>query len=209
MRVAIIGSGNVGTSVARGFKGLGHDVTVSDVSREGLEALSEKVGVATTESNSDAVEAADLVVLAVPFGVVGDVVEEISGDLRGKIVIDVTNPLKNDLSGLATNGRSGAEIVQEKAPEAKVVKAFNTVFASNQATPEVDGTQLDGFIAGDDQDAKDTVGEILARIGYRPIDVGGLSFARYLEGMAFLNIRLNAVNGWSWQSGWKLVGPTG
>lgn len=208
MKVAIIGSGNVGTSVARGFRGIGHEVTVADVSREGLEAVAQKVDVATTESNSEAVKDADVVVLAVPFGVVAGVASEISHELGGKIVIDVTNPLKSDLSGLDTDGRSAAEIVQENAPEARVVKAFNTVFAANQAEPEVDGIQLDGFVAADDADAKKEVEGLLEKIGYRAVDVGPLSAARYLEGMAFLNIALNARNGWSWQSGWKLVGPT-
>lgn len=87
------------------------------------------------------------------------------------------------------------------------MKAFNTVLAVNQADPVVDGVQLDGFVAGDDVDAKKTVIELLEQIGYRPIDVGPLSASRYLEAMAFLNIRLNAVNGWSWRSAWKLVGP--
>lgn len=208
MKVAIIGSGNVGTSIARGFRGLGHEVTVADVAPEGLEAISAKVDVTTTESSSEAVDGADFVVLAVPFGAVGDLASDLSDELDGKVVIDVTNPLKGDLSGLEVHGRSAAEIVQERAPKAKVVKAFNTVFASNQADPDVDGIQLDGFVAGDDADSKKKVAEVLEGIGYRPIDVGPLSAATYLEGMAFLNIALNATNGWSWQSGWKLVGPT-
>lgn len=83
------------------------------------------------------------------------------------------------------------------------------MFAANQASPEIDGTPLDGYIAGDDEAAKRTVAELLGAIGYRPIDVGGLSAARALQHMAFLNITLNARNGWPWRSGWKLVGPTG
>ena len=63
-------------------------------------------------------------------------------------------------------------------------------------------------MAGDDADAKATVSDLLSQVGFRPIDVGGLTAARYLEGMAYLNIALNARNGWSWRSGWKLVGPT-
>jgi hypothetical protein len=115
--------------------------------------------------------------------------------------------LAPDLSGLTTNGTSGAELVARAAPQARVVKAFNTVFAGNQATAVIDGTQLDGFVAGDDPDAKQTVMDLLATIGFRPIDAGPLSVSRYLEGMGFINIALNARNDWSWQSGWKLVGP--
>ena len=122
-------------------------------------------------------------------------------------MVDATNPLTADSSRLTVTDRSAAEMLQEQLPSARVVKAFNTVFASKQAAPEVDGTQLDGFYAGDDQAAKARVRDWLAAIGYRPIDAGNLSAARALEHMAFLNISLNARNGWSWQSGWKLVGP--
>jgi predicted dinucleotide-binding enzyme len=89
-----------------------------------------------------------------------------------------------------------------------VVKAFNTVFASRLNDPVLDGVPLDGFYAGDDAGAKQVVAELLARMGLRPIDTGELLTARALELMAFLNVSLNARNGWSWQSGWKLLGPT-
>ena len=208
MKFAIIGSGNVGTSVARGVTAAGHDVTVADPSQEGLTAIAEQAPVQTTTSNREAVTGADAVVLAVPFDAVEGLAADLRDELAGKIVIDVTNPLAPDLSGLSTNGLSAAELVQKAAPDARVVKAFNTVLAANQADPSVDGTQLDGFVASDDDDAKQAVLGLLDEIGFRSIDVGPLSSARYLEGMAFLNIALNATNGWAWGTGWKLVGPT-
>ena len=180
---------------------------VAGESNESLETVAQSLPVQTTTSNADAVAGADTVVLAVPFGAVQGIAADLAGDLAGKIVIDVTNPLNDDLSGLSTNGQSAAELVQQAAPQARVVKAFNTVLAANQADPSVDGTQLDGFVAGDDEEAKAVVVEVLGKVGYRPIDVGPLAAARYLEGMAFLNIALNARNGWGWQTGWKLVGP--
>jgi 8-hydroxy-5-deazaflavin:NADPH oxidoreductase len=208
MKIAIIGAGNVGTAVARGVTGAGHDVVVADPSDEGLAAIADKAPVQTTTSNHEAVTGADAVVLAVPFDAAPGIAAELRTDLAGKIVIDVTNPLAPDLSGLSTNGSSAAELVQQAAPDARVVKAFNTVLAANQADPSVEETQLDGFVASDDDEAKQTVLGVLEQIGFRPIDVGPLSAARYLEGMAFLNIALNAHNGWSWGTGWKLVGPT-
>lgn len=208
MKLTIIGSGNVGSAIARAAKKTGNEVRVADVSVENLKSLGDELGVDTSTSTLDALNGADAVVLAVPFGAVQDVAAEIAPDVEDRIVIDVTNPLKDDLSGLATDGGSAAELVQKQMPKAKVVKAFNTVLASNQDKGEVDGVQLDGFVAGDDAEAKKTVSYFLEEIGYRPIDVGPLSSARYLEGMAFLNIALNATNGWSWQSGWKLVGPS-
>lgn len=206
MKVAIIGSGNVGTAVARAFTSTGNDVVVADVAEDSLAKVAQVAPVQTTTSNTEAVAGADAVVLAVPFGLVEQIAGDLRNELAGKIVIDVTNPLADDLSGLSTTGTSAAELVQQAAPEARVVKAFNTVLAANQAEPQVEGVQLDGFVAGDDEDAKATVLSALGDAGYRPIDVGPLAAARYLEGMAFLNIALNARNGWSWTSGWKLVG---
>lgn len=209
MKITIIGSGNVGSAIARASKRAGHEVTVSDPSSQSLAALGGELGVETSTSNAAAVRDADAVVLAVPFGAVSSVAADIADDVRDSIVIDVTNPLTDDLSGLATRGGpSGAELLQEKLPGAKVVKAFNTVFAGNQDKGEIDDVQLDGFVAGDDADAKKQVLYLLEEVGFRPIDAGALSAARYLEAMAFLNISLNAANGWAWRTGWKLVGPT-
>ncbi|HUG85832.1 MAG TPA: NADPH-dependent F420 reductase [Euzebya sp.] len=209
MKYAIIGAGNVGGAVARAVTAAGHQAVVAATSTDKLDALAQDLGVQTTTSNRDAAAGADVVVLTVPFDAVAAIAADLRAELDGTVVIDATNPLAADLSGLSTSGTSAAELVQQAAPGARVVKAFNTAFASNQADPQVEGTRLDGFLAGDDDEAKQTVSDLLSAVGYRPIDVGGLSAARYLEGLAFLNIALNARNGWAWQSGWKLVGPTG
>jgi predicted dinucleotide-binding enzyme len=81
------------------------------------------------------------------------------------------------------------------------------VFAARQEDPEVEGIPLDGYVAADDDDAKETVLELVSSLGFRPIDVGGLAMARALEAMGALNISLQIRNGWSWQMGWKLLGP--
>jgi predicted dinucleotide-binding enzyme len=195
MKIAIIGSGNVGSAVAKGARNAGHDVVVTSAGGD--------------VSNVEAVRGADLVVFAVPYGAVSEIAAEVADEVRGKTIIDVTNPLTDDYSGLVTEGgASGAERLQQQLPSGKVVKAFNTVFAANQDTGQVDGVQLDGFVAGDDPEAKQQVLDLLAQLGFRPIDAGALSSARYLEALGFLNISLNASNGWQWQTGWKLVGPT-
>jgi predicted dinucleotide-binding enzyme len=207
VRVAVIGAGNVGSALARTAKRTGNEVTVTATGKERLRALGEEIGAETTTSTLDAVTDAD-VVLAIPFGAVAEVAGQISEAVAGKVVVDVTNPLKEDYSGLATTDRSGAELLQEQLPQAKVVKAFNTVLAANQDKGEIDGIQLDGFVAADADDAKSQVLAFLEQLGYRPIDAGPLAAARYLEAMAFPNISLNAGNGWPSQTGWKLVGPT-
>jgi hypothetical protein len=101
---------------------------------------------------------------------------------------------------------SNAEELAALLPGASVVKAFNTVFASHQSDPIAEGVQLDGYVAGDDADAKAKVLDLVASIGLDPVDVGPLARARQLEGLAFLNITLNIAHGGTWRSGWKLVG---
>ena len=81
-------------------------------------------------------------------------------------------------------------------------------FASRMANPRSNGTQLDGFVAGDDEAAKQKTLEFAESIGFRPIDAGPLSMARALEGMGLLHILLQIKHNWPWQSGWKLAGPT-
>ncbi|GAA1896300.1 NADPH-dependent F420 reductase [Actinomadura bangladeshensis] len=208
MQIAIIGAGNVGSAIARGCVRAGHDVVISATDPAHAEGVAGTVGARAAESNAAAADGADMIVLAVPYPAVSSVAAEIADVVAGRVIIDVTNPMNADFSGLAVTDRSAAEALQESLPQALVVKAFNTVFAANQADPAVDGTQLDGFYAGDDADAKQKVADLLSAIGYRPIDTGALAAARALEHMGFLNISLNAANGWPWRSGWKLVGPT-
>ncbi|HUH17049.1 MAG TPA: NAD(P)-binding domain-containing protein, partial [Methylomirabilota bacterium] len=160
------------------------------------------VGASAADSNVSAVADADVVIIAVPYvGPGQQVADEIRDAVAGRTVIDATNPIKPDYSGLATNGNSAAEALQERLPDAKVIKAFNTVFASNQANPS---KEIDGYVAGDDADAKAAVLALVESMGFASVDVGPLSAARYLEGMAYLNIGLNAANGWSWTSAWRL-----
>jgi 8-hydroxy-5-deazaflavin:NADPH oxidoreductase len=209
MRFAVIGAGNVGGAIARAASAAGHDVVVAAPDRDQAQAVAESVGGQVVQSSPAAVQNADIVVLAVPFGAVEAVADEIAARSTGKIVIDVTNPLRSDLSGLTVTDRSAAEVIQERLPGASVVKAFNTVLAANQTEPVLDGVPLDGYVASDDPAARKVVADMLVEMGYRPVDVGALSSARALEHMALLNISLNATNNWSWRTGWKLLGPTG
>jgi 8-hydroxy-5-deazaflavin:NADPH oxidoreductase len=202
MKVAIIGAGNVGKALGASISRAGHDVILSASTAESASAAAEEIGARAATDSASAVREADLVVLAVPYVGAGvQVAGEIAADARGRVVIDATNPIRPDSSGLATDGVSGAEEFQRRLPGARVVKAFNTIFASNQASPARD---VDGFVAGDDVEAKQTVIGLIDAMGFTPVDVGPLSQARHLEGMAWVNIGLNAANGWSWGSAWKL-----
>jgi predicted dinucleotide-binding enzyme len=205
MKIGIIGAGNVGRALATAGVRAGHAITITSTTVEEAESVAAEVGVRSVASNRDAVAEAEAVILAVPFDSVNTIAAELGDALDGKILIDVTNRFAPE----QLNGPSNAELIRDMAPNAKVVKAFNTVFASRQVDPVLDGIQLDGFVAGDDAAAKQQVLDLVRSLGFRPIDAGSLAMARALEGMATLNIALNMTHGWPWQSGWKLVGPTG
>jgi hypothetical protein len=202
MKVAIIGAGNVGKALGTSLARAGHEVTLAATTPESARAAASEIGAHAAGSAAEAVSDAPVIILAVPYVTAGEsVASEIAGAAAGRIVIDATNPVKPDYSGLATNGSSAAEEFQKRLPDASVVKAFNTVFATNQANPS---RQIDGYVAGDDPEAKATVLGLVESMGFAPVDVGPLRAARHLEGMAWINIGLNAANGWSWTSAWRL-----
>jgi NADPH-dependent F420 reductase len=209
MRIAIIGVGNVGSALARAFRTAGHTVVVSSRHASHAEKIAEELDVSAASSNRAAAENAEMVVLAVPAKAVASVLDETAEFLDGTILVDPTNPADEDAETVLRASTSLAEEVVLLAPGARVVKAFNTVFASRLNDPVIDGIPLDGFYAGDDAAAKQVLADLLADMGFRPIDTGELLTARALELMAFLNIMLNARGGWPWQSGWKLLGPVG
>ena len=208
MDIAIIGAGNVGAALAGSLSGSGHSVTITAASPESAEAVAKEAEAQAVADNREAVERAEAVILAVPSQALDGLIRELADAVDGKIVVDVTNRVDLDDPGSVLDGTSNAERIQERLPGAQVVKALNTVFAARQADPKVEGTELDGFVAGDDEDAKRTVLELVKSIGLRPIEAGPLAMARALEAMGLLNIQLNLRNNWSWQSGWKLVGPS-
>lgn len=203
MKVAIIGTGNVGRALTSSFTRAGHDVTLAAAHPEHAEEAARELGATAAESSADAVANADLVVLAVPATALNSVANEIGDDLAGKVVIDVSNRPTPDPAGVGT---SIAEELQDRLPDSRVVKAFNTLFASRQADPVVAGVPADGFVAADDPKAKTTVLDTLEGLGFRPVDAGPLAAARTLEGMAWLNISRNMARG-SWQDAYVIVGP--
>lgn len=208
MKIAIVGAGNVGGALAGAAVKAGHQVTLAASEADKAAQAADAAGASAATSNVDAVRDAELVILAVPHGAVAGIAAELKDSLQGKVVVDSTNPLNDTYSDLVTTGRSAAEELQDALPGTPVVKAFNTIFAGRHGNPVEAGLPLDAFVAGNDADAKAKVGQLAESLGYRVIDAGSLRMARSLEEMAFLNISLNATNGWAWQSGWKLVGPT-
>jgi predicted dinucleotide-binding enzyme len=189
-KIAIIGEGNVGGALARGLKRAGLDVRTVD---------KDKVAVRET------VSWADVVLLAVPFGVIDDVVEEIGKLVEGKTLIDVTNALDPKMSLAVGFTTSGAEELQKKVPHARVVKAFNTQFAQHMDSGRLGEQRLTVFVAGDDAAAKADATDLGTAIGFEVVDAGPLANARLLEPLGYLNIQLGYVLGLGTQIGLKLV----
>ena len=207
MQIAIIGAGNVGRALAKSGIRAGHKVTLSASKPEHAEEAAKATGAQSAASNVEAVKDAEVVIVAVPYDSLGDVFRGLGESVDGKVVVDATNHVNLKSPGEVLGGISNAEEIQNRHPNVRVVKALNYAFASRMAEPTVNGARLDGYVAGDDQAAKDKVLGLVESIGFRPIDAGPLVMARVFEGMALLSVSLQIRNNWPWQNGWKLVGP--
>lgn len=206
MDIAIIGTGNVGRALATSLSRAGHSVTLAARDESKTRAVADAVGARAATDPRHAVSRSQIVILAVPFFAAADVAREIAPAAAGKVVIDASNPLKPDLSGLANEGGvSVAEQLVPLLPGASVVKAFNTLFAGIQADPRALGVTIDGFFATDDDGVRPAVAQLLESISLRPVDAGALINARYLEGLAFLNIKLQVQHGGNWDSAFVMV----
>jgi len=207
VNIAIIGTGNVGSALARSFVRGGHNVTLAARDVEKTRQVAQETGATAADRTEDAVRDADVVVLAVWYPVQGEVADAIAPATAGKVVVDVSNPLTPDYSGIVTaGGPSAAEQLAQRLPEARVVKAFNTVFSSVQADPAALGDRADVLFATDDDEAREAMRRLLDSTGFRPVDAGSLARARELEALGFLNIQLQMRHGGDWRSAFVLVG---
>jgi len=176
MRIAIIGTGRVGTALGTGWTAAGHRVVYG--SRRPAEV---DCGVGTADTIAGAARAAEVVVLATPFSAILDAIAA-AGDLSGKVVVDATNPM---------GAGPGAETVAAAAGAgAKVVKAFNTMGFETMADPSIEGRAALGLVAGDDAEAKATVLQLAHDLGFDAVDAGGLDAAPLLEHLAELWVHL-------------------
>lgn len=189
MRVAIIGSGNIGGGLARAWRKAGHAVTFGarNTSDAELVALCSEIG-ATAAGIGEAARAAEVVVLAMPFAAL-DAVVDATGDLAGKVVIDCTNAVTRGPDGMTLqfgHTTSSGELVQSKLPKARVVRSFNAQGAENLASPVYDGITASNFYCGDDADAKRVVAQLITEVGFEAIDAGPMRSARLLEPLMLL-----------------------
>ncbi|MBK3573531.1 NAD(P)-binding domain-containing protein [Streptomyces sp. MBT65] len=191
--ISIVGLGNMARALAGRALAGGNAVEIIGRDPAKAEELAAALDGATV-GTAGAAPAGDIVVLAVPYAGAAAVVGAYGDALRGKIIVDITNPVAPDLTGLVTpDGSSGAEEIAKAAPaDTHVVKAFNTLFSHVLAAGSAEGRPLDVFIAGDDPEAKARVSAFVESLGLRPLDTGRLAMARALENAGLLELGLVA-----------------
>lgn len=189
MNIAIIGTGNMAAGLASVWAAAGHAVSIGARDPAKATALADKVGHGAVGSGvAAAALLADIVVLAVPYRAAADAIQK-AGGLAGKVVVDIINPISADYKELVVgHTTSAAEEIQKLAPEAHVVKAFNTIFAGLLAPEARNGKTLQVFIAGNNAAANATVSDLVKSAGFEPVDSGALSNSRYLEPVGEMNI---------------------
>jgi len=206
MNIAFIGYGNVGAPLASHLQQLGHKVTLAanDVSSENVKKALAKNGNLLVSTPKEAVKAADVVFLATPFQANAEALKAVAEELRGKILVDCTNPVGPGLSHGLNSAQSGSEAVQQLVPETKVVKAFTIYGFENFENNDYPGYNVSPVMmfCGTDAAAKQTVGGLIAQLGWEPLDVGGLEQALHLEHMTLLWIRMVRVNGHTANTVW-------
>lgn len=201
MRIAIIGTGTVGSAIARGLRGKAHEVVLGTRAPDGAAGLAMETG-ATVALPAEAVKRADIVVLALPWQAAEPAVKAL-GDMTGKVVVDCMNPIGRTPTGMGLmlgHTTSGGEIVQGWLPGAHVIKTLNQVGAEIMADTSRLPHRPVMLMAGDDAGAKDLVGRLLADLGFDALDAGDLTRARLLEpfGMVWINQAMLHGKGRDW-----------
>lgn len=199
MKIAFIGFGNVGAPLADHLQRAGHDVTLAanDVKSEHVKKALALNGALKVDELKNAVRNAEVVFLATPYEANAAALAAVADEIKGKVVVDCTNPVGPNLSHGLNNVRSGSEAVQALVPHSPVVKAF-TIYGfenfQNNAYPAYNVKPVMMF-CGDNAQAKQTVSTLIAQLGWDPLDVGGLVQALHLEHMTLLWVRMVRVNG--------------
>jgi len=207
MKIAVIGTGNVGQALGVTWAQKGHEVifaTRDPESAKVREILGRAGERAQAMGTVEAAAAANVIILATPWNATESILKSVP-DWSGKILVDATNPIAPGLQLAVSGTGSGAEMVASWAAGAQVVKAFNTTGAENMINPVYHGEPTAMFICGDDAQAKAAVTQLAEDLGFDVADVGPLSTARYLEPLAMVWIRLALVQGRGRNFAFKLV----
>jgi 8-hydroxy-5-deazaflavin:NADPH oxidoreductase len=213
MNITIIGPGNMGKAIAGRAVTGGHSVTLVGKTLEQARKAADEVRASTGQDAQvsaaalDNFEPGDVVVLALWYGTNIEVAKKLSAKLNGKTVVDIANPVNSTYDGLVTkpDSSSAEDVAKAAGSKTKVVKAFNTTYASTLREGQVGGQPLDVFLAGDDEEAKEKVAQLIRDAGMRPVDAGPLNRARQIEGMQLLHIVTQGDLGTNFGSAIKIV----
>jgi 8-hydroxy-5-deazaflavin:NADPH oxidoreductase len=207
MRIAVIGSGSVGSGLASSWSGLGHSVVIGSRSPESdrLVDLVASIGNGVEAAGlGDSVVGADVIVLGVPWSAAEDSLVAL-GDLSGRIVIDATNPFVKGLNLGIGHTSSGGEQVAEWASGAHVVKALNIVDARLLDGTKLDDREISIPICGDDKDSKSVAGGLISELGFDVIDAGKLEISRLLEPLCLLMIKMSMKKSLGAEIGFRVL----
>ena len=206
MDVTIIGTGNMARGIATVALAGGHRVTLLGTEPEKAQALAGELSGDVHAGTVGGPITGEVVVLAVWYPVVGDVLSTYGDQLDGKVVVDITNPIDPEaFEPLKIEAGSAAQEIAQKVPGARVVKAFNTTFAGTLSQGQVAGQPLDVFLASDDAGAKEVVSRLARDGGLRPVDAGPLARAHELEALGFLHMVVQEALGTGYGSTVKVL----
>jgi 8-hydroxy-5-deazaflavin:NADPH oxidoreductase len=212
--IAVIGaSGNMGAAISKSLSKGNYRLLLCSDNKGKVQATFNEIKSSNPTSDVEVIDCsaqasweADIIIAAVPYQAQKEVAAKIKEVANQKIVISIANPLNETYNGLVTApDTSAAEELQKLLPNSKVIKAFNTTFAADFSTPVIDGKQADAFIAGNDEEALQTVSELVTTAGFNPIVAGELSVSRTLENMQLLLIQLGMKYNYNWLAGWKIL----
>ncbi|WP_104163489.1 NADPH-dependent F420 reductase [Cryobacterium sp. N22] len=206
--ISIIGAGNMGTAIATIAATGGASVQLLAQDADKTAAAAALAGASVVSGVVGDALTGEIVVLALPYPAVAGVLAQYAGQLDGKILVDITNPLDFatfDSLVVPADG-SAAQVIAETVPGARVLKAFNTTFAATLATGGVNGVApTTVLVAGDDASAKEALIALLIAGGVLALDAGALKRARELEALGFLQLTLAAGSSIGWTGGFALV----
>jgi NADPH-dependent F420 reductase len=206
MKVGIIGTGNVGTSLGEAWASERHEIMFGSRDPQRAQQLAERIKYNTKGGTYEqATQFGEVVVLAVPWSYIKQTLESM-GNLKGKILVDCINPVKPQLTGLELGlDTSAAEQIAKMANDAIVIKALNSIGNQHFKNPKFGNMDASGFICGDDDEAKKIVTRLVADLGFDTVDCGPLQNARLLEPLALLWIKLAYVHGFGPNIAFKLL----
>ncbi|MBG9375449.1 NAD(P)-binding domain-containing protein [Panacibacter sp. DH6] len=212
--IAIIGAtGSMGKAIAKSLAGSSYRLLLIASATDKLTLLHQEILQAHTQANVECMQCAfdacweaDIIIPAVPYAAEKFVAEKIRQVATGKIVISISNPFTESFTALKTiTGKSAGEELQELLPYAHVVKAFNTVNATDFMLPAINEQVFDVLVAGNNDDAVKTVSSLVDQAGFNPVIAGDISVSASMENMQLMLMQLSMRNNYSTHAGWKVL----